>query len=113
MMMEASCSLEDVVEDTHEIMSWQTTSKFIYDEDNDEEEDNIISDNYTQKNDKLHLQPYHYKIHDQDIFRKRHRSSPNNWMFYTYHCYNWRPFERWARIPYPFPSYAISTIVNT
>ena len=80
MMMEASCSLEDVVEDTHELIS--STTCVIYDDDDDDDED-MIHDKYTQKNDKLHLQPYHYKIHDQEIFRKRHRSSSNNWMLYT------------------------------
>jgi len=76
-----------VKEDTHEIMSWQTTSKFIYDDDNDEEEDNIMifNNNYAQQNDMIHLQSYHHNmsnIHGQEIFRKRHKSS-SDWMFNT------------------------------
>jgi len=68
MMMEASCSLvETLEEDTHELI--------------DDDED-IIHDKYTLKNDTIQLQSYHYNIHNQDIFRKRHRSS-SNWMLYA------------------------------
>ena len=81
MMMEASCSLEEAEEDTHELIS--STPCVIYDNDDNDNDEDMIHDKYTQKNDKLHLQPYHYNIHNQDIFRKRHRSSSTNWMFYT------------------------------
>ena len=63
-MMEASCSLEEeavVEEDTHELKSWQTTSKFIYD---DNVDIMISDDNITQKNDTIQLQSYQYNIHD-------------------------------------------------
>ena len=68
-------------EDTHEIMDWQTTSKFIYDDDNGED-DMISNNNYAHENDTIQLQSYHYNIHSQEIFRKRHRSS-SDWMFFT------------------------------
>ena len=61
--MEASCSFEEeaVKEDTHELISWQTTSKFIYD---DNVDIMISDDNITQKNDTIQLQSYQYNIHD-------------------------------------------------